>query len=203
MKKVLNKLESFGIKAKAYKADIRKPAEIKKMFGKIKTDFGKIDLLINNAAIFRKQDFLNISEKEFDDFINTNLKSVFFCCQETIRIMLKNKPGKIINIASLGGLLEWSGFMPYGIAKAGVIKLTKLLAKKYAPEILVNAIAPGTIEIPGSKEIYVNDSQKDFYPLKRFAKPEDITNLIIYLAKENRYITGHTFIVDGGRILKS
>jgi NAD(P)-dependent dehydrogenase (short-subunit alcohol dehydrogenase family) len=197
------KIERIGVKVMPFKADISNVDSIKKMFGKIKKEFKTIDVLVNNAAIFRHVDFFKISEKIFDEFINTNLKSTLFCSIEASKIMLKSsgKTGRIINIASLGGLLNWEGYIPYSLSKAGVIKLTQIMAKRLAPNILVNAIAPGTILIENDKNKTVDFREEKKYPMKRFAKSNDITSLIGYLVDKNEYITGHTFVVDGGRSL--
>ncbi len=186
-------------------ANISNIPEIKPMFKTISREFKNLDVLINNAAIFENYDFFDITEKVFDRFINTNLKSGFFCAQEAAKLMMKSdiRQGKIINMASLGGILNWTGYMPYGISKAGVIKMTYLLAKRLAPKILVNAIAPGTIWIDGDENDNVNTSETKKYPMKKFGKAEDITSLINFLVNENKYITGQVIAVDGGRSIIS
>ena len=187
------------------KADISNVTEIKSMFKVTGKEFPKLDVLINNAAIFENYDFFDITEKIFDKFINTNLKSGFFCAQEAAKIMMKSdiEQGKIINMASLGGILNWTGYMPYGISKAGVIKMTYLLAKKLAPKILVNAIAPGTIWIDGDENENVNPAETKKYPMKKIGKAKDITSIMNYLVNENNYITGQVIAVDGGRSIIS
>ncbi len=183
--------------------DVSKVSEIKKMFKVIHSKYKTLDLLVNNAAIFSRTDFLETDEKTYDSFMNTNLKGVFFCCQEAAKIMLEGTGDcyKIINIASLGGIENWTGYIPYSLSKTGVIKLSRQLAKRLAPKILVNAIAPGTVIIDhdGNENVNYEDIKK--YPMKRFALPGDLTSVINYLANDNRYITGQTFVVDGGRSL--
>jgi NAD(P)-dependent dehydrogenase (short-subunit alcohol dehydrogenase family) len=199
----IKRIEKIGVRAFPFKADLRYVEEIKTMFKFIKKEFKKLDVLINNAAIFKHIDFFKINEKLFDDFININLKSVLFCSIEAAKIMPKSKTGKskIINIASLGGYLNWQGYIPYSVSKAGVIKLTQLSAKRLAPYILVNAIAPGTVIIENDKNENVDTKEVSKYPLKRFANSDDVTSVINYLIEKNEYITGQTFVVDGGRIL--
>lgn len=186
-------------------ANISNISEIKPMFKTISKEFKKLDVLINNAAIFENYDFFDITEKVFDKYINTNLKSGFFCAQEAAKLMMKSdiEQGKIINMASLGGILNWTGYMPYGISKAGVIKMTYLLAKRLAPKILVNAIAPGTIWIDADDNDNVIESETKKYPMKKFGKSKDITSVINYLVNENNYITGQVIAVDGGRSIIS
>jgi NAD(P)-dependent dehydrogenase (short-subunit alcohol dehydrogenase family) len=200
---IKKEFERYGVEVYPVKANLSDVKEIKKLFKIINEKFGRLDLLINNAAIFRKIDFFDIDEKIFDEFIDTNLKSVLFCSIEAAKLMNKSKEKnlQIINIASLGGILNWVDHIPYSVAKAGVIKLSQLMAKRLAPKILVNAIAPGTIWIENDANVNVIKKEKEKYPLKKFGKNEDITSLIKFLINENKYITGHTFIVDGGRSL--
>lgn len=192
-----------GVNVTAIKCDVSKVNDIKKLFHSIYIKYKKLDLLVNNAAIFKHTDFLETTEKIFDKFISTNLKSVFFSCQEAAKIMLKSGENinRIINIASLGAVQNWTGHIPYSISKAGVVKLTQQLAKKLAPYILVNSISPGTvwIEKDDNANVHLDDEKK--YPMKKFAKSSDITSLICYLAKTNSYITGQNFIIDGGKSL--
>lgn len=203
VKRIKNEFKKYEVEVFPVKADISNVKEIKKLFNTAHRKFGRLDLLINNAAIFRKVDLFDIDEKTFDEFIDTNLKSVLFCSLEASKIMYKSdaKNPQIINIASLGGILNWVDHIPYSVAKAGVIKLTQLMAKRLAPTILVNAIAPGTIWIENDANENVIAKEKEKYPVKKFGDADDITYLIGFLAKENKYITGHTFIVDGGRSL--
>ncbi|HQY51539.1 MAG TPA: SDR family oxidoreductase [Ignavibacteria bacterium] len=199
--KILKNLSEFNVNVTAVKCDLTKVKEIKKMFSVVSLKYGKLDLLVNNAAVFKKSDFFETTEKMYDNFLDTNLKGMFFCCQEAAKIMLKseNKISRIINIASLGAIENWTGYIPYSLAKTGVIKLTSQLGKKLAPEIIVNAIAPGTIEM--EDEVNADKENINKYPMKKFADTGDILSLVKYLALENKYITGQTFIVDGGKSL--
>ena len=202
VRKLIETLRKSGVEAKAIKADISDVNQIKKLFSEVKSQFEKLDVLINNAAIFGQIDFYDIKESDFDRFINTNLKSVLFCSQEAVKLMKSNsKPSHIINIASLGAILNWKSAIPYSLAKAGVIKLTELLALRLAPEILVNCIVPGTIEMKEKNEVKLNIKDLKNYPMKRFVNAIDITTLIEYLITKNNYVTGQTFVVDGGRSL--
>ena len=203
LEETISEISDRGVNVNAVKCDLTKVPEIRKMFKAVSLKYDKLELLVNNAAIFEHTDFLETSEKFFDKFISTNLKSVFFCCQEAAKIMLKNTEeiSRIINIASLGGIENWTGYIPYSVSKAGVIKLTQQLAKRLAPNILVNAIAPGTIIINNDINETVDFAEEKKYPMKRFARSSDLTSLISYLAEKNTYITGQTFVVDGGRSL--
>lgn len=203
LEEAIKEIQDTGANVMAVKCDVSKVNEIKKMFHSVYLKYKKLDLLVNNAAIFKHTDFLETIEKTYDMFLNINLKSVFFCSQEAAKIMLKSSEplNRIINISSLGSVENWTGYIPYSVAKAGVTKLTKQLAKKLAPSILVNAIAPGTILIDKDDSDNQNTDDLKKYPMGRFAKPGDITSLVNFLAEKNSYITGQTFIVDGGKSL--
>lgn len=200
VRETVEELTNKSVEVIPYKADFSKESEIKKIYQYIKNSFKRLDLVINNAAIFRKVDFFEIDNNVIDEFINTNLKSVIFSTVEAARIMIENevKPCRIINIASLGGIQNWTGFIPYSISKAGVIKFTYLSAKRLAPDILVNCISPGTIDMEDSNQ---ERDSIDSYPMKRFGNVDDIKSLIEFLINKNNYITGHNFIVDGGKSL--
>lgn len=196
-------IEKAGVRAYPVKADISKRSEVEAMFETARRDIGYLDVLVNNAAIFEGIDFFDITEEFLDRFIGINLKGTIFCAQDAAKMMMEGdrKPGRIINIASLGGVENWPKFIPYSVSKAGVIKFTKILARKLAPDILVNAIAPGTIVIEDDANETVDPNEVKKYPMKKFGKAKDMTSLINYLATENEYITGHIFVVDGGRSL--
>ena len=199
----VKEIKKKGVDVFPLKCNVSNVADIKRMFKSIDKRFGRLDLIVNNSAIFKKIDFFDIDEKFFDKFIDTNLKSVLFCSIEGAKLMNKNKnkTSRIVNIASLGGILNWADYIPYCVSKAGVIKLTKLMAKKLAPGILVNAIAPGTIYIDNDANVTVDMKETVKYPLKRFGKGQDIKTLIKYLINDNEFITGQTIVLDGGRSL--
>ena len=203
LEETISRINDKGVTVTAIKCDVSKVNEIKKMFQAVNTKYKKLDVLVNNAGIFKRTDFLETNERTFDKFINTNLKSVFFCSQEATKIMLNSDENhsRIINIASLGGIENWTGHIPYSLSKIAVIKLTELLGKRLAPKILVNAIAPGTILMENDDNENVNMDDLKKYPMKRFAKSKDLTSLIEYLVNENNYITGQTFTIDGGKSL--
>jgi 3-oxoacyl-[acyl-carrier protein] reductase len=183
------------------KTDISKKSDVKKLVHQTIRRFKHIDLLVNNAGIFQAGSLTTTSEKQWNTTIDINLKGLFFCCQEVAPYMLKQKGGRIVNIASVGGLEAWTKYLPYSVSKAGVIMLTKILAKSLAPYIHVNAIAPGFIEFYDRK---AKGSQrlKDKTLLKRWGRPSDITSMIVYLANVEDYITGQVFVIDGGKTLK-
>jgi len=202
-KRTADDILSKGVDVLCVKADLKNVEEIKSMFCEVEKKYGRLDILVNNAAIFDRVDFFDVTEEIFDEFINMNLKNAFFCSQEAAKLMMKSKdkPCSIINISSLGGIENWQMVMPYSLAKAGVIKLTKLLAKRLAPDILVNSIAPGTIWIDGDENKTAKNEKQEEYPMKRFGKSEDINSMIEYLTIKNKWTTGNVFVVDGGKSL--
>jgi NAD(P)-dependent dehydrogenase (short-subunit alcohol dehydrogenase family) len=197
--KTCSLIRADGGIAYSIKADVSIRDQIVRMVKEVKSRFGKIDLLVNNAAIFQEGMLEAITEKTWDNIININLKSVFLCSQQVASIMLKQRRGRIINIASLGGIQTWKKHIPYSVSKAGVIMLTKCLAKALAPHITVNAIAPGTIIFPEEEDSNQHHISVDTIPLKRYGDSADITSLVVYLATTSSYITGQTISVDGGR----
>ncbi len=195
-------VEKLGKKAIAVRADVSRKFQVDRMVRIAYHKFGRIDLLVNNSAIFVECDPLNISEKIWNNTINTNLKGSFICIQSVIPYMLKLKRGSIINIVSLGGIQAWKKHLPYSVSKAGLIMLTKCFAKILAPKIRVNAIAPGTILINGEESLSIHHVNKKNIPLKKYGTPLDITEAVTYLATKAKYMTGQILIIDGGRSIQ-
>ena len=200
---VKDEIESYGVEALCVKADLRKTTDIRMLFSETEKKFGRLDILVNNAAIFGRKDFMDITTEDFDEFMNMNVKNAFFCSQEAAKIMLQSKEENcsIINITSLGAIQNWQTAIPYSIAKAGLLKLTKILAKRLAPKILVNSIAPGTIWVEDDDNLTAATEDASTYPMKRFGNTEDINSVIEYLVIKNKWTTGNNFVVDGGKSL--
>ncbi len=197
--KAEKEIKKTGRRCLLIRADVSDASAVKKMVRSAIKKFGKIDLLVNNAAIFPpKYEFGKIPEKLWDEVMNINLKAAFLCSQEVSKFMLERKSGKIINIASLGAFQAWTNHLPYCVSKAGVVMLTKVTAKALAPYISVNAIAPGTVIIPNEEIHSQHFPDVEKIPLKRYGKPSDITDLLVFLASTSDYITGQIISVDGG-----
>lgn len=202
IEKTAGVLSGKNIRYKFYKCDITDTGKTKTVIDKIGKDFKSIDLLLNNSGMITKVDFEKITPKLFDETIALNLKSQLFISQFSLKYLKKSASPLIINIASLGGLQNWSSFMPYSISKTGVVKLTYLLARKLAPKIRVNAIAPGTIIIKGEEKGTPRKIDFKKIPLKKYGSPEDITEAVKFILN-CKYLTGVVIPVDGGRLLNN
>ncbi len=192
-----NEILKFGVKCIKIKLDVRKKDEVIDAYEVIKNKFGKLDLLINNAGVFPKPSSLeNIEEELWDFTLDTNLKSQFLTSKEFIKIA--NINAKIINISSLGGLEVWKHRIPYNVSKAGVIQLTKALARELAPYIAVNCICPGTILIPDEPAEDSSNVSLDKIPMARYGNIDDMFDAVNFLANCSNFITGQVINVDGG-----
>ncbi len=191
-------IEQMGAQAVALRADISRPAQVQAMFRAIRKRFTRLDVLVNNAAVFFEGTLEKLTEKDWDRILGINLKGTFFCAQAAARIMQRRRRGRIINISSLGGLQAWPGHMHYCASKAAVIMLTRCLAKTLAPYIQVNSVAPGTILFPGDRPERIEKERRSTL-LQRPGRPEDIAETVLFLATQGEFITGQVFVVDGGK----
>jgi pteridine reductase len=191
-------IEKLGRRALAIAADLNNVNEIKRLFDETVKQFGRLDILINNAANFLPASIISTTEAIWDASLDINLKAPFFCAQAAAPLVKRTK-GTIINLADTGGLLGWPGYIPHSVSKAGVVMLTKVLAKALAPEVRVNAVAPGTITMPGDPPEWETDFIQ-LAPLRRTGTPADITDAVLYLIHA-KFVTGQTLVVDGGRVL--
>lgn len=192
----------YPVTAKAYRCDVSDFDATKELTAQILEDFGGIDILVNNAGIVRDNLILRMDEQDFDAVINTNLKGAFHMIKHCYSHFMKKRSGKIINITSVIGIMGNAGQANYASAKAGLIGLTKTVAKELAGRnVTCNAIAPGFIatEMTDALNDKVKESTLAAVPLKRMGTPEDIANLAVFLASEqSSYITGEVIKVDGG-----
>lgn len=199
---VVSLIKSEGGVATAYQGDVADSEAMKQMFADVLQEYKSIDILVNNAGITRDNLILKMSDDEFNSVIDTNLKGVYYCLKQVSRIMLKQKSGRIINISSIAGVIGNAGQINYSASKAGVIGMTKALARELGSRgITVNAVAPGFIKTDMTDKL--PDAIKDTYvnqiPLKRFGEVSDIAETVAFLASDKAaYITGQTISVDGG-----
>lgn len=194
---VVSEIRTAGGRAIEIQADVSRRSEVQRMFKAVESEFGRLDILVNNAGVFFSAKFEDLTDEQWDTVMNSNLKAQFLCAQAAAPIMKKQGRGRIINLSSLGGLLPWPSFTHYCVSKAGVIMLTRCLARGLGPEILVNSVAPGTIQFPGEEpdEEYIRR-----VPLHRTGTGEDIADAVLHLAT-TEFITGQILAVDGGRSL--
>lgn len=182
--------------APVFQADIARVEEIRRLFREVRDQFGALDCLVNNAGRFATADALDITEADWDFIQAVNMKATFFCCQEAARQMKPRGAGRIVNISSLGGMRPWAEHVPYCASKAGVIMLTRALAKAWAPEISVNSVAPGLIPFDaadaGTKAAIAAT------PMRRGGKPEEVADAVHFFLSATDFITGQTLAVDGG-----
>ncbi|WP_028982993.1 3-oxoacyl-[acyl-carrier-protein] reductase [Sporolactobacillus terrae] len=195
-------IRSTGSEALVWQCDIADEQAVQKMIKAAIAHFGKIDILVNNAGITRDGLLMRMKEADWDAVLNTNLKGVFLATKAVIRPMMRQKQGRIINVASVVGILGNAGQANYVAAKAGVIGLTKSTAREVASRgITVNAVAPGFIVTDMTDQLpeEVKDKMKQEIPLGQLGTPKDVANVVAFLASEDsKYMTGQTLSIDGG-----
>ncbi len=201
-KAVEKELQSYGVNAKAYASNAASFESSQQTVTEILQDFTTIDILVNNAGITRDNLIMRMTPKDFNDVIEANLNSVFYCMKLASRIMMKQRYGKIISISSIVGLHGNAGQVNYSASKAGILGMTKSLAKELASRnVTVNAIAPGFIQTSMTDKLPENiiNSMLENIPLAKLGRPEDIADTVVFLASDRaNYITGQTISVDGG-----
>jgi len=197
--------KALGYNVIVTKGDVRNAEDVENMINKAVEAFGSLDILVNNAGITKDMLMVKMSEKDWDDVLDINLKGAFLCTKAAAKIMIKQRSGKIINIASVAGVMGNPGQANYSASKAGLIGLTKSTAKELASRnITCNAVAPGLIQskmtevLPEKvKENYLNN-----IPLGRFGTPEDVANVVGFLASDDsNYVTGQVIHIDGGLVM--
>jgi len=182
--------------APLFRANLEHVGEIERLFSEIENRLGRLDALVNNAARFTRFDPLDITEKDWDFIHSVNLKATFFCCQQGAKLMQKTGGGRIVNISSLGGIRPWADHVHYCASKAGVIMMTRALAKALAPDITVNSVAPGVIpfgDLDDRAQAMVKAT-----PAKRPGTADEIADAVVYFLSATKFVTGQLIAVDGG-----
>jgi len=207
LEEVANEIRALGRKSVAVAAHVGRLEEIKSLVPKVREEFGRIDILVNNAATNPTMDqAIDIEERAWDSIMNLNLKGLFFLSQAVARVMREQGGGKIINVASVAGIRP--GILPvYSISKAGVIMATKVMAQQWAQyNIRVNAIAPGLVKTRFSEALWSNSAIAQEVlkttPLRRVGEPDEMVGAVIFLASDaSSYVTGHVLVIDGGSVI--
>jgi 3-oxoacyl-[acyl-carrier protein] reductase len=201
-KGIADSLSIKGVRALGVKLDVANAGEVEKVFDEIRREFGRIDILINNAGITKDGLLMRMKEEAWDSVMNTNLKGVFLCSREAIKDMAKQRYGRIVNITSVAAFMGNPGQANYSASKAGIVGFTKTVAREYAGRgVTVNGVAPGFIETAMTDVLPENikEEMKRLIPLGRFGTVEDITKAVIFLASpDSGYITGQVIHVNGG-----
>lgn len=203
---VAARIASMGGSAKSIRADVSDAGQVGDMFKAVVSEFGRLDILVNNAGATRDNVIMLMKPEDFDAVIDTNLRSCWLCCKTAARAMMRKRRGGIVNITSVVGIAGNGGQTNYAASKAGIIGLTKSLAKEVAVRgIRVNAVAPGFVETDMTADLSaeLKASAIEAIPLGRMGAPEDIAKAVAFLASdEAAYITGQTLIVDGGMVMQ-
>lgn len=193
------KLLASGGRAECFSADLRDPRAARALPERVVASMGRLDVLVNSAAVMVRLPLAETTPEAWDDIFALNLRAGFFCAQGAAPA-LKAARGKIINMADLGGLEPWANYAAHSISKAAVVMLTRTLAVALAPEVTVNAIAPGAVLIPDEWSADAAKHLEETTPLKRLGSPADIVAAVLYLLEGGDYVTGETLVVDGGRL---
>jgi 3-oxoacyl-[acyl-carrier protein] reductase len=199
---VAESLSVLGIKAVGKRLDVSNSAEVERVFDEIRTEFNRIDILINNAGITKDGLLMRMKEEAWDSVMDINLKGVFLCSREAIKDMAKQRYGRIVNITSVAAFMGNPGQANYSASKAGIVGFSKTVAREYAGRgVTVNAVAPGFIETAMTDALSENikEEMKKLIPLARFGSVEDVANAVVFLASpDSGYITGQVIHVNGG-----
>ena len=197
---VVTGLREGGAEAEVFAADLRDAAAAIALPGRVVSHFGRLDVLVNSAAVMERISVADTTAQQWDDIMNLNLRAPFFPAQQAAP-HLARVHGTIVNIADLAGLEPWVNYPVHSISKAGIVMLTKLLALACAPDVRVNGIAPGTVLVPDDYTKEQREGLSASTPLKRLGTPADAVQALLYLVQQADFVTGETIVVDGGRLL--
>jgi pteridine reductase len=190
-----------GGRAARFSADLTDAEAARRLPERVVAELGRLDVLVNSAAVMQQLRFDETTPEQWDAILALNLRSVFFCTQGAAPA-LRATAGKVVNLADLAGLEPWPGFAAHSISKAGVVMLTKVLALSLAPEVTVNAIAPGAVLVPEHYPPEEIDRLVRSTPLRRIGSPADVVAALLYLLEGGDFVTGETVVVDGGRRIR-
>jgi len=190
-----------GGRAACFQADLTDAHAARALPERVLAEFGRLDVLINSAAVMHRLGLEETTPEQWDAIQNLNLRAVFFCTQGAVPA-LRSARGKVVNLADLAGLEPWPGFAAHSVSKAGVVMLTKVLARSLAPEVTVNAIAPGAVLVPDDYDVEERERLARATPLRRLGAPADVISALLYLLEGGDFVTGEVLVVDGGRNIR-
>lgn len=199
---VASEIEKLGVQAEVFQADLTEVANARRLVEDVGDRFGRLDVLVNNAAIFQRRKLLEITVEDWDRTLDLNLRAPFFCSQAAAPLMRRSRSGAIVNLADVGAFQAWPGYAHHCISKAGLVMLTRVLARALAPHIRVNAIAPGPVLPPDDLSAGQRRELAQMTALKRIGTPDDVVRAVVFLI-DAEYVTGETLVVDGGKLLQS
>jgi pteridine reductase len=191
----------LGGRAACFDADLTDAAAARSLPERVVRELGRLDVLVNSAAVMHRLSFEDTSAEQWDAIHDLNLRAVFFCTQGAAPALRASR-GRVVNLADLAGLEPWSGFAAHSISKAGVIMLTKVLALSLAPDVTVNAIAPGAVLVPEDYDAEERERLARGTPLRRLGAPSDVISALLYLVEGGDFVTGEVLVVDGGRHIR-
>jgi pteridine reductase len=193
-------LDSGG-RAACFEADLTNAAAARSLPQRVVEELGQLDVLVNSAAVMHRLGFDETTPDQWDVIQNLNLRAVFFCTQGAAPALRASR-GRVVNLADLAGLEPWQGFAAHSVSKAGVVMLTKVLALSLAPEVTVNAIAPGAVLVPDEYDAEERERLARATPLRRLGDPADVISALLYLLEGGDFVTGEVLVVDGGRRIR-
>lgn len=197
----VKRIKALNVEAESFQADLDELRQIRQLIASIRERWGRLDVLVNSAAIFPRTPWDEIDEEVWDQTLRTNLKAPFFTTWNAVPLMRENGGGKVIFIADWAGFRPYRNYLPYVTSKGGVITMTKAMAKELAPDIAVNAIAPGPVMLPADFSEEEANKIVDETLVERMGSPQDIAQSVVYLVAMTDFVTGHVMVVDGGRLI--
>jgi pteridine reductase len=196
-----DEIVAAGGRAACFPADLTDAAAAAELPRRVVAELGGLDVLVNSAAVMHRLSFEETTPDQYDATLDLNLRAGFFCTQGAAPA-LRSARGKVVNIADLSGLEPWPGFAAHSVSKAGVVMLTRVLARALAPQVTVNAIAPGAVLVPEEYDAAERERLARTTPLGRLGSPGDVTAALLYLLEGGDYVTGEVLVVDGGRLIR-
>lgn len=194
---LVRELSALGHECRAYAGDLTRPETAGSLIDSVVHDFGGLDVLVNSAAVMRRTPVDEVTVEEWDAIFALNLRAPFFLAQAA-RPYLRSSGGCVVNLADLAAFETWPEYIPHGISKAGIVQMTRALARAFAPDVRVNAIAPGAVLLPDNWDDATRAHFEKTTPLRRIGSPRDVVEAMLYLLRSG-YVTGDTLLVDGGR----